>query len=355
MPIRAEPNDPWVGVHMLTEFIFCPRAGLLLYDQRTEDEGDEQEGEEEAKPRLDYTPLLYYELHALERELRLLTERLASNWKWVGIPLVLFGLTIVGVIGSGHVFAYLLAIFFGLFFLRRVGRLAALYWRISRLTRQYTAATNATAKEPDPRNFENQPIEWWQLIKAGFESTPLKERLRSTHMHVAGRPWRVLRRGSVWIPVFRKRDDKRRELRGQHYARMAAYCKLLEESMGCESPYGIVLFRDVYAGIAVAHRSRGSESALCRGLEGAREVIRAADRGQDPAKPRQGNPCSGCYHGKPFVHRPGETEHARNGKPLPVFAQRGDDSRPYHSACGDRFHWTPPHTKARAKGLINGS
>ena len=30
--LDAKPNDPWLGVHVLTEFIFCPRAGLIAFE-----------------------------------------------------------------------------------------------------------------------------------------------------------------------------------------------------------------------------------------------------------------------------------------------------------------------------------
>ena len=121
--------------------------------------------------------------------------------------------------------------------------------------------------------------------------------------------------------------------------------------MGCESPYGVVLFADTHYGVAIPHRTRGSDIALQRGLVAARAIIDTADGGADPGEPTRGNPCTGCPHGKPFVHRIGETEHFRDGIKLPVFTSIGVDDRCYHSACGDRFSWTPPHQKADEKEL----
>lgn len=38
----ADSNDPWISVHTLGEYIFCPRAGLLAQETAGEDIGEEK-------------------------------------------------------------------------------------------------------------------------------------------------------------------------------------------------------------------------------------------------------------------------------------------------------------------------
>jgi hypothetical protein len=51
------------------------------------------------------------------------------------------------------------------------------------------------------------------------------------------------------------------------------------------------------------------------------------------------------------VYRPGETESKKFGQKLTPRVVTAKDNRGYHSPCGDRFDWIPPHAKAGEKGL----
>ncbi len=54
----AEPGQP-IGVHVLSEFVFCPRAGLIAMGQEQTDQGDDYW----LRPNLDYKPsFTLYEL-----------------------------------------------------------------------------------------------------------------------------------------------------------------------------------------------------------------------------------------------------------------------------------------------------
>ena len=59
--IAADPHTPWIGVHSLTEFMFCPRAGLLAHES-----GDHERPEEQ--PNLRYLP--EWSLEAIQQRLR---------------------------------------------------------------------------------------------------------------------------------------------------------------------------------------------------------------------------------------------------------------------------------------------
>ena len=83
----------------------------------------------------------------------------------------------------------------------------------------------------------------------------------------------------------------------------------------------------------------------------ARAVVRKSrEEVSFPLAPR-GSQCEHCPLGRPRVHRLGETEHATREEMLPVVPARGRDGRAYHSFCGDRFHWIPPHERAKEKEL----
>ena len=50
--LAADNGTPWVGVHVLTEFMFCPRAGVIAFEEQRDDPGEDLD----RAPRLDYLP-----------------------------------------------------------------------------------------------------------------------------------------------------------------------------------------------------------------------------------------------------------------------------------------------------------
>ncbi len=78
----------------------------------------------------------------------------------------------------------------------------------------------------------------------------------------------------------------------------------------------------------------------------ARKIILAADRGTDPLEPDNAESiCKGCEHGYPTIYELGG-EYIIDDERLPVVSYLGYDGEDYHSLCGDRFVWTPPHEKS---------
>jgi hypothetical protein len=329
--MKASANDPWIGVHTLTEFIFCPRAGLIQY----ESQDIENDGEVEI-PQLNY--LADWNEVEIERNLKQLIPKM-----WL---LIVIFITLILVIPFFH----------GLLgFIPIIGILIAGKFLVSnlldvvKLNNRLNKARNAQPAEP-PDVFETDyPINWWSLLKSSYESIRYKESLRDTEWRLAGKPWRVLRKGSKRIPIFRMRSGEPR-IYPQHRARMAAYCHLLERSEGAESPYGIVIYPgESYDGLAIANQP-GTRKIFHNQLKKARSVILNASHNIDPP-PGDSHKCKNCPCGRPFVYRPGQTENISYGNPLPVYGRDGVDERMYHSACGDRFRWVPPHAKAFEKEL----
>jgi hypothetical protein len=330
--LAATPDDPWLGVNVLTEFVFCPRAGIIQIEKQQEDSGEEQED-----PRANVHYMPPHQLTEIIQEIERVTR---SMMRWLPVPLLSLLITLAAAWRLGWCPA-MVGIFFTAGMLKPV--FSALH-RLRELKELYQYAESRKPAEPDPAIESNQPVDWWELHKAGFEVYMPPRKLEDEQLRLVGRPWRILRRGGEQIPVFKKRADGENatSIYEQHYARMAAYCRLLESCTGSQSPYGIILFGYTFRGVAI--NAGAASKSLRTGLANAREAIRQAKRGEIPPAPVAAW-CSGCPHGKPFVKRNAETRVI--GKVI------GIDGREYRSECGDRFSWIPPHAKALEKQLRN--
>ena len=187
-------------------------------------------------------------------------------------------------------------------------------------------------------------MNWWSLLKCGFEPHEYFDPHEDLSWRLSGHPWRVLHKGSLRIPVFRKRRGDR-GLHQQHLARMAAYCHLIETAEGHAAPYGIILFGSDYDGVTVPN-TEANRHVLRTGLLEARQVIES----NQPAAPPS-SWCQRCPNGWPKVYRRRKTDTRLGGQEWPPVLTRGVDGRKYHSACGDRFGDVPRHERAKEKGL----
>jgi hypothetical protein len=335
--LAAADGTPWIGVHVLTEFMFCPRAGLLAHEASRDDPGEELD----RAPRLDYLP--DFTIEELERALE-------DNWNeiWRMLTWTVPALLLVSIMSATVDWRLaLLLVPAGVWLIRWM---FDQLMRVADLSRRLKAAHAAASKEPQADSTELQSVNWWELLKAGFTPVAYEDPHEDRSWNLAGRPWRVLHKGSLRIPVFRKRRGKA-ELYPQHFARIAAYCHLIETAEGGEAPYGIVLFGSEYEGVTVpdVHENRAEFHFA---LHSARRLIEAAhSAGLMPDLPKPATACHDCPWGRPHVHVPGVTETSLGGKQLPPLRTRGTDKRLYHSECGDRFRWVPPHDRAREKGM----
>lgn len=333
--LEAAPGDPFLGVHVLTEFIYCPRAGLVAFEAQVEDSGDD-----ERPGRLDYLPR--YDLQNIEAALQRALQRFA---------LLAGVLVFVGIFTAAVMAAWdWRALWAGAVLL--VALSAPTVWTaadVVRLTARRAAALAAVGREPafgSPD--EPAPIDWWQLRSAGFTAKRYEEALYDDGWKLAGMPFLVLCQGDVRIPVFRQHRPQDR-LYKQHFARIAAYCHLIERCTGYKCPYGVILFGTSYKGVALRN-SPAARKAFHDGLLAARRTIHASRRGSEPRAAPE-SLCLKCPIGQPVPYRAGITETVSEGGVLPVHGARASDQKLYHSACGDRFRWLPPHEAVRAKGL----
>lgn len=330
---------PWLTVHALSEFVFCPRAGVLTFETRAD------QAKEERPANLDFA--LPYTLRELEQSLN---HHLNRVWLWGAVTAgALVAIAVIWWLGRELWLVLPAAIL--LLIARPLQRhLNA----VSILSRIRAVALNARASggDVDFSQDESQPVDWWQLLAAGWVSVSCHEPHRDDEWALSGTPWRVLRHGSVTIPVFKTngvaRDEEPR-LFAQHTVRMAGYCHLIEAREGRESPAGIVLFGNTYQGQTIPN-SPQAKAALTDALASARAILDGKD---EPLRdPPAEELCVGCHWGCPQRFRQFVTETEVAGEVLAVFGTVASDKQLYHSPCGDRFEWVPPHELALRLDLL---
>ena len=331
-------QKPWLTVHALTEFVFCPRAGLITV------ETDSREEPEQAAANLDFS--LPFTLDELEYRLARNLNRL---WITGGASIVFL---LAGVIGLWlHHLA--LAFVSGVALVLLAPPVARRVETVLSLVQQRRTVLEREKYDPPVEGSTRAPVNWWDFLNAGWMSIVCHQPHRDEEFALSGSPWRILRRGSVSIPVFKLTHydaTHGHQLFPQHVVRMAAYCHLIETCEGATSPCGVVLFGNTYEGVTLPNDA-AAKTSLLAALQSAQQwLMLAAD---DDREPLAADPefCSGCHWGQPIVYLEGATEHTRHGEPIPVFGTVAKDGRLYHSACGDRFTWKPRHDHAVKLGI----
>lgn len=332
----GEIHEPPLGVFVLTEFVYCPRAGLCAHETGSDEEEDSP-------------PLSFFSFNPLLSipEIEAALQRAISEMTWyiagaavLAIVAVLLSIWIDRFVGIAGVFGLLWFLTFAI--QRGV--------QAFQLNQQRKNALEGRHREPNPNSSDVQDVHWWDLIQAGFESQPVQDRMVDAELNFSGRPTRYLRRGNVVIPVWRMPHYDGR-LYPQNFIRMAAYCHLVQKSFGAgvECPYGIILFGHGLDGVAMPFTAQ-RRADFIEALRSAREAI-GKTRGRTDPPPPDRSVCSRCPYGKPRVQVAGETDSICNGEALqPIFAYTAN-GQCLHSLCGDRFRWLPPHEDVEAKDL----
>ena len=325
--LASDRGAPWVGVHVMTEFIYCPRAGVLMHESKDDDRGHDSV----RTPRLDEA--IWYNRDRLEATLEDACNEIWRVFTWavpIGIAIVIAGLMTTW-------WLWLSAVPMGLWLLTWLIEKSEL---IDDLKRRLELEDQAAQNRPDPQATYPQEINWWSLLKSGFEALEYEDPHKDPKLRVSGRPWRVLRDGSTRIPVFRKSRGEAR-LWTQHYVRIAAYCHLVECMEGGSVPYGIVIFEDGYSGVTVPNTEQG-RWPFWEGLELARRMLKDLSQfPPGPPEPRYSGKCSNCPLGSPRQCR----------RQKATFPARASNGKYYRSDCGDRFQWIPPHEWAFKRRL----
>jgi hypothetical protein len=350
-----------LSVWELSEFVFCPRAGLIARRMTFDGEARFQE-DDDSYGRLDFLP--DYDGVVIERAI---TETIRK----INIAVIAVCVTLI-VAYVLHLFVWWGSLAIGI-------ALVApwIFWLVKmirhlRSLTDYAKLFRDRAPNEPPLDLD-RPTEfnWWDFHKAGFQVVKPRDYYHDPELNLAGCPWRILVRGSLRIPVFRKHGGAAQAGHSQ-FATTAAYSHLLRVCEGMESPYGVILFPDSWTVLVIPDRC-GSDlfrSALGR----FRDMLDADDRGQSPEPPSSTSPCKGCPHGQPRwlvtdaeaiwepdrSHWTGQEEpvderppsiHVLGGESIRPFPVYGVDWRRYHSLCGDLYRWIPPHSTANRLGL----
>lgn len=324
----AQPHDPMLGVHELSEYTFCDRAGINTTSLQRADRGQD---DNYVSP-LDYQP--EYEIDVIDRQLFVYSCRMLT-WS-IGF-LVMTVLTTK--LGSVH---HPLALALGMIItvMLMISAISdgnqVIYW-----WRQRWDSIHGSKLLPDPHNPAVESLHWWQLFRAGFASVSVVDGLSDDDLRLAGQPFKLLQKGDDYVPVFLRRGDPS-NLFPQHYVRMAAYCLLLRRQTGLNAPYGIILNAGTFDCLAIKF-NRESFDLFSQRLLHARRIVREFRQlGKHPPTPHA-SLCARCPQGKPIWVESEESLVLREQSGLTPRGGIGNDGRRYHCHCGDRFDWVPPH------------
>lgn len=223
------PSEQPIGVHVLSESVFCPRAGVIASESGP-DLGDE---EPTLGPRLD--PFVDYDEHRFIEELRL---AYAQLFRWLTWLAPATSMVIVACLLHQPFWGVLLS--FPAVVL--MAQCFDIIRNIIALIRERSRYRSAPAVEIEWPPTQVTFLSWWSLRKAGFECIRPEENLSTPDGSLVGKPWRILRKGNVLgAPVIR-RQKGHRDWHDQHRVRVAAYCELIEKSEGGQFPFGVILF-----------------------------------------------------------------------------------------------------------------
>lgn len=326
--LYSQPHDPWLGVHELSQYTFCARAGLNTTRQELVDCGQD---ENHVGP-LDFEP--EYEVDAIDRMVYVYSGRVFT---WAVAVLVLAIVTVTWATRHGNVpwlVSILLAIM-SLAFAVSDG-LQLLFW-----FRQKWHSMNGVDRLPDLASAEVEPLNWWQLFRADFVSVSTSGGLRDDDLQLAGQPFKLLKRGDQYIPVFLRRGEST-QIYSQHYVRMAAYCLLLQRQTGGNAPFGILLTAGTFECVAIKF-NRETFDLLSQRLLDARRVIREYDQLEQQPPPPQRGLCRKCPFGRAIPVNSEASLILRKRTGITPRGHIAGDGRRYHCHCGDQFEWTPPH------------
>ena len=316
-PVEGPTADrpPQVSVHVLSEYVFCPRAAILAL------ESGEDSGEEEPRlgPRLD--TFADYDEHRFVEELQIEWGRVRL-WLTLTAPALLLAVAMWRIISP-------LA---GLLATLPMCYVAACCWqslqRIIELVRERAIFRAAVPATIDFDTQQIRQVNWWSLRKAGFDCFKPVDPHFSPAEQLTGRPWRILTKGTTLrIPVIRKHQGER-VYRPQHIVRIAAYCRLIETCEGADSPFGILMFAGSYDCLLVPANAL-AQSKLDQALREVRDFLRVTAAGKYTPTEPQDTRCRGCHWGEPRRYIPGESETILHGEVVAPFVTRAANNRHY--------------------------
>lgn len=315
-------NVRLISVHELSQFVYCPRAGVIAYESETEDQGVE------GRPlNLGYLP--QYSLISMERYISR-----AAVVLCVLVSLGMIALVVACVAPlAGDLRMFRVAqVSLGVLLVASFVDIAVLII----LLRRRRQALRTPPREPVFLGDGAYPIHWWELRAAGFSPRCFKEVLRDGELGIKGRPWAILVRGTQCIPVLRMNGNND-GVYPNHMVRIAGYCHLIEATTNYESPYGIALLPRRLDAMAIPYTS-GLKSRLHGAMKTARGAVAQLP---GPDEPTDTGICLNCPQARLRRYVFGKSNTLYLGQKLPPVSVRANGNS-WHTTCGDRFQWKPP-------------
>lgn len=339
---RKSTSSSLVSVHVLSESVFCPRAGLIASESASED----LDGEPNLGPRLD--PFIDYDERRLLEELK----RAYSDLSLWAISLIPASLVVFAALMFKQLVLALVLIFPVCILLVKCNEA---FQEIVLLVRERMRLRSAPEMQIDLAPTEVIHLSWWSLRKAGFDCVLVRDRLETLDGSLTGKPWRVLKKGNtIAAPVIR-REFGRDDWGSQHEMRLAAYCDLIEQCENRSCPFGVILFAGTSV-CAIIPNTQEMKRKKRHALEELNRLLTLRSLGSFQPPAPTDNRCVGCEFGRPREYRPENSETHSRGFALPACISEtkhsdGSVRGQFHSDCGDFFRWVPPHQSAINLGI----
>ena len=341
-----------IGVHTLSEFVFCPRAGIISHEQKKDDSGVDT-----GFVDLSYSP--NYDIGMLIEERRKIVKRVENfTFGLLGgtIATLVFGMSPKPFLG----FLCLLVLIPAAIFL--APKLYADLKRYRQIKKQLATFESQEKQTPDLKTCGTEIIPWYALLKS-CDVEKCHDLLRDEELGIQGTPWKLLHRGDVTLPVFFcKRPDAADDtaedptlwLKPQHFVRMRAYCHLVEKNTGRHSSCGIIVFAGTLNAVAIKFwQDEVADRQMHEALFIARQNLAEFEQHEKVGVPAM-NTCIRCHLGRPKLYRLEAGTARRDGKSvrptLHKIVVKGK-AQTFHSVCGDFFKWAPPHETAKELNL----
>ena len=342
-----------IGVHTLSESVFCPRAGIISHQQ-----GKPDSGIDTGFVDLSYSP--DYDVILMRQELREIVKRVEN-----------FSLGLIGGTLATILFSLSLKPFLGLLSLVVlaaaatfiVPRLYASVMRYRHIKKRLVDFEQKQKQRPQLHDTGVELIPWYSLLKY-FDAEKCHDILKDKELGIQGTPWKLLHHNQVTIPVFfcrppksaaERSNDPTRWLKKQHFVRMRAYCHLIEKNTNQHSSCGVILFAGSLDAVAIKFwQDENAERQLKESVAIARRTLEDFKEVGTVGVP-SASPCVRCHFGFPKLYRLDEATVQKNGKPVPPNLHKvrvGRKQKTRHSVCGDFFDWTPPHDRAVELNLV---
>ena len=280
---------PLLGVHVLTEFVFCKRAGLVSHV-----EGKKDTGVELSVSDLDYMP--FYELQEMDQALAKLQRRAV----WLGGATLL----LIFAAATAALIHWLLALLLLTSTCIPILNLIRTLFRGYQIYSEKQRFLTTRSQTPDLTNLDDEELDWRAIIRHGFDSGEPIDPFIDRELGLAGRPWKLLKIKNVCIPVFKCRPTTPKNPKGQkpsnwlykqHYVRIEAYCQLIQSCTNYQAPCGIVLFAGSHRAFVIKP-SAATNELLAHALDDAWNAIGQFEIEYQPQPPEK-RFCRGCKRG----------------------------------------------------------